>query len=944
MITDSEGLLSRNDIVEVIQRYQRLDKKGSEHYGICPFHNDTHSSLQVSQRKQVFKCFACGAGGDAIAYLMMKGMSFHEATDAIEDPKNTEGKQYQAVSLPSTPSKKSVWKQIKPSSGAQHAISHPVNGIPSRFWTYYDTDGIPLGYVCRFDFPDGRKDVIPYVFATDGNRSEWRWLGFQKPRPLYNLHLLAKYPDAKVIMVEGEKCADAVQEQLDPTEYIATTWVGGADSSKNGENTDFQPLAGRDVLLWPDNHTKDVFPDKHEQAGQLKPWYLQNGNAAMLNIAGHIVGLGTKLSWLQIPNTLPHKWDAADQQWKKETFELLNFIHIHSVDGLPVVPEAPSVKPTPAPKNPTAPSNPPPPPIPTVLNDVEVWTKNPHYRFLGYDKDENSRLVYFFFSFSAKTVVKLSPSSITKANLIMLAPLNYWENAFPGSGKTKFDVDSATEFLMQNSHSIGAFKDKFIRGRGTWIDEGKIVIHTGDSLIVNKKIFGLAEVKSKYVYEMGERLSYGMSQPLNSLEASKIIEKAKWLLWEREINAYLLAGWCVIAPFCGVLQWRPHIWVTGPAGSGKSWVMDNFIKRLLGDIGVVVQGKTTEAGVRGVLQNDARAVLFDESDVDSNNDKERIQNILAMARSSSYYDGGSVVKGTQSGSSRSYTMRSCFAFSSIGVHVNQQSDRSRFTTLGLQSFEGKRPKEDFAPFEHEWNAIVTDEFVSGLQSRTIELLPTILKNARTFSDAVAAIIGQRRIGDQVGAMLAGAFSLTSHKEISYEDAVTWVSARDWTEERGLDLTKDENQLFGKLMGCMISIDTDHGRIERTIGELILVSLDMRMEFGLSNQSAHSRLRRMGILLKDGRILIANQSDSISNIIRDTPWSKNYNRILERLPGAEKVEPRTYFPGMKSRGVSIPMSMVTDALQEFSEDPKMNIPVSVATATATATESDDEFPF
>jgi len=900
MIIDSEGLLSRNDIVEVIQRYQTLDKKGSEHYGICPFHNDTHSSLQVSQRKQVFKCFACGAGGDAIQYLRMRGLSFHEATESLEDPKNTAGKQYQAVSLPANPSTKSVWKQIKPSSGVGFAIQHGRHGTPSKTWTYNDRDGKPLGYVCRFDTPTG-KEVLPFVFATDGNRSEWRWIGFEKPRPLYNLDLLTQHQGSLVILVEGEKCADAIQQHFEPSDIIATTWIGGADGRGSA---DFTPIEGRTVYLWADNDAP--------------------GRKAMLDIAKKLKGA---VRWIPIPETYPDKWDVADREWRQS--ELIQFIGNHT--------ELPFEQKISAPQ---APSNPPPPPIPTVLNDVEVWTKNPHYRFLGYDKDENSRLVYFFFSFSAKTVVKLSPSSITKANLIMLAPLNYWENAFPGSGKTKFDVDSATEFLMQNSHSIGAFKDKFIRGRGTWIDEGKIVIHTGDSLIVNKKIFGLAEVKSKYVYEMGERLSYGMSQPLNSLDASKIIEKAKWLLWEREINAYLLAGWCVIAPFCGVLQWRPHIWVTGPAGSGKSWVMDNFIKRLLGDIGVVVQGKTTEAGVRGVLQNDARAVLFDESDVDSNNDKERIQNILAMARSSSYYDGGSVVKGTQSGSSRSYTMRSCFAFSSIGVHVNQQSDRSRFTTLGLQSFEGKRPKEEFAPFEHEWNAIVTDEFVSGLQSRTIELLPTILKNARTFSDAVAAIIGQRRIGDQVGAMLAGAFSLTSHKEISYEDAVKWVSERDWTEERGLDLTKDENQLFGKLMGCMISIDTDHGRIERTIGELILVSLEMRMEFGLSNQSAHSRLRRMGILLKDGRILIANQSDSISNIIRDTPWSKNYNRILERLPGAEKVEPRTYFPGMKSRGVSIPMSMVTDALQEFSEDPKMNIPVAVVTATKT----DDEFPF
>ena len=59
--------------------------------------------------------------------------------------------------------------------------------------------------------------------------------------------------------------------------------------------------------------------------------------------------------------------------------------------------------------------------------------------------------------------------------------------------------------------------------------------------------------------------------------------------------------------------------------------MDNIIKRLVGEVGIVVQGKTTEAGVRGLLQSDARPVLFDESDVDSYSDKERIQSILALA-------------------------------------------------------------------------------------------------------------------------------------------------------------------------------------------------------------------------------------------------------------------------------------------------------------------------
>lgn len=891
MRIDAEKLLSEADIVSTVSRYLHLEKRGGEFIGICPFHDDHKSSLQVNQSKQIYKCFACGAGGDAIDFLTRMGRTFQEACAELNGGISPEGvSPEQRTAQTARPNS---WRQIKPPGPVQHAISHYRHGIATAFWTYRDTDGSVLGYVCRFDVPGG-KEVIPYVYATDGNRSEWRWMGFEKPRPLYNLNLIEQHPTSKIIVVEGEKTADAVNSQIDHTEYVVTTWIGGANGI---ENADFGPIKDRAVILWPDND--------------------EPGRKAMADISKK---LKNHLGTVQVPKSFPEKWDAADKEWNAH--ELLDFIQDNTT-----VPKQPL---------PPGPKNPPLPPIDS--KEVEKYTDNPHYRFLGYDKDENSRLVYYFFSFDAKAVIKLSPSSMTKANLMMLAPLNYWERQFPGGGKSKLDVDAATQFLMLNSHKVGTFKDKFIRGRGAWVDEGKILIHAGDTLIVNRDLVPLSSMKSRYVYEIGERLGYGTSQPLNTADAAKIIERAKWLLWEREINAYLLSGWCVIAPFCGVLQWRPHIWVTGPAGSGKSWVMDNFVKRLIGDTGVVVQGKTTEAGVRGLLQNDARAVLFDESDVDNNNDKERIQNILSLARSASYHDGGLIGKGTQTGASRTYTMRSCFAFSSIGVHVNQQSDRSRFTTLSLISFEGQRRKEDFVAFEHAWNKLVTDDFVKAMQSRTIELLPIILKNARTFADAVAAVIGQRRIGDQVGAMLAGAYSLTSNKEISYEDAVKWVEARDWTEERGLELTKDEYQLFGKIMGHITSLETETGRIDRSIGEIIMVAIGMRGEFGCSPETAHARLRRLGIMVKDDRILIANQSEGITSIIRDTAWSKNYSRILERLPNAERVEPRAYTPGIKSRGVSVPLSIVTDAINEFKDDPRVGTQITVFQNNS------DEMPF
>ncbi len=84
MATVSQDTIDRirdaADIVTVISPYVNLKKQGQNYIGLCPFHNDRHPSLNVSQRKQIYKCFSCGAGGNAITFLMeYEKISFVEA-------------------------------------------------------------------------------------------------------------------------------------------------------------------------------------------------------------------------------------------------------------------------------------------------------------------------------------------------------------------------------------------------------------------------------------------------------------------------------------------------------------------------------------------------------------------------------------------------------------------------------------------------------------------------------------------------------------------------------------------------------------------------------------------------------------------------------------------------------------------------------------------------
>ena len=304
-------------------------------------------------------------------------------------------------------------------------------------------------------------------------------------------------------------------------------------------------------------------------------------------------------------------------------------------------------------------------------------------------------------------------------------------------------------------------------------------------------------------------------------------------------------------------------------------------------------------------------MLYDEADVDGHADRERIQGILALARAASYSDSGSIAKGTQSGSARVYITRSCFAFSSIGVQLNQQSDRSRFSTLALKKFETEQVGDNFGEFWRKWDEAINDDFVQNLQARTASLIPVILKNAKTFAKAASHETKSQRTGDQVGAMLAGVYSLTTSKLITYDEAVDWVKSKDWSEEKGMELTTDELQLFALFCGQLLKVEGEFRQIERSVGELILMAGGILTDWKVSVEIATQSLKRFGVLVLDGRVLISNNSTNVKKGLANTGWSSNHGKIFLRLEGAEKVSARGYDAGPKSRGVSLPIELFSD---------------------------------
>ena len=81
-----EEVRQRNDIVDVISSYVRLNKKGSNYFGLCPFHNEKTGSFSVTPGKQMFYCFGCHVGGNVITFVQKyENMTFTEAVRMLAD-------------------------------------------------------------------------------------------------------------------------------------------------------------------------------------------------------------------------------------------------------------------------------------------------------------------------------------------------------------------------------------------------------------------------------------------------------------------------------------------------------------------------------------------------------------------------------------------------------------------------------------------------------------------------------------------------------------------------------------------------------------------------------------------------------------------------------------------------------------------------------------------
>lgn len=197
---------------------------------------------------------------------------------------------------------------------------------PVKVWEYR-FEGDLYGYVARFERITSKgeisKETIPRTWCVDESDGRgtmrWHWKQWDAPRPLYvPATLLSGDLSLPVVVVEGEKCADA-GHQLLGHEFDFVSWPGGC---KAWQYASFGWLRGRTVYLWPDcDAQRERLSKEEREAGvdpttkAIKPAHKQPGLAAMVGIGSHLVadqGCTVLLCGIPAPGDVGDGWDIAD--------------------------------------------------------------------------------------------------------------------------------------------------------------------------------------------------------------------------------------------------------------------------------------------------------------------------------------------------------------------------------------------------------------------------------------------------------------------------------------------------------------------------------------------------------------------------------------------------------------------------------------------------------
>lgn len=508
--------------------------------------------------------------------------------------------------------------------------------------------------------------------------------------------------------------------------------------------------------------------------------------------------------------------------------------------------------------------------------------------------------------------------SIGKGRLMNIVPLEYWKAVFP-AGRDGVKWDEAISDII-TSCKTKEFDTKKLKGRGAWRSGDKICYNDGC------KVWG--EPDENYIYLKMEHYNIGLDRdPIDKKTLCRLRDIIFDLSFETKTDAVRTMGWTVLAPFCGALEYRPTLLMTGESGHGKTKVQKLIIEKITDFIHADMR-TSSEAGIRRRIGRDSKAVFFDEAGKESDKMKINFDSILAFVRSNYSEDSPDGFKANlNSDGYVTYKMSSMFGLATTDPTIENVQDENRI--LRVHFVKPKHTAEQWQKIEDELNQMLTPEICMQIRSHAWRNLKKVMCLAKKITQLARQKTNRDYRSSYADMLLASAYM------------VIWCSTPEPTTEQIEDMLdkyyqyqpieenrSESEEYVDRIMGEIIEVIHENGREKITIQDCCqrIYDRNYKNEDGqleeISPKKAGEYARHIAMygikVIPGGGVHIANNNHMIQKI---TGLGAGYGKLFARHRGCQKYDkPVTYF-GKSHRGVMI-MGLIVKQERDKTEQEKL----------------------
>jgi hypothetical protein len=710
-------------------------------------------------------------------------------------------------------------------------------------WPYKTENGKIKAVDVRFEGGPAKKSVITFYYTGKSLKAK------NAPVCLFNLDLIKKYPDHKIIVLEGAKSASYAMFLLDYG-FLPVSWSRGTHNIKK---CDWSAIYGREVYFYPDDD------QKKDKSGKLFSSDKQPGIKAALEFKKE-VGPNLKSLKIIIPN-------EAARKIKEDGADIVELLEVLSKDEISnYFLNSPEYKP---------PEKLKPPPRENV--SIDDFEKSIPFKILG--KSDNGK-AYFIGRNNQDLSFKLQ--HITNKDLLNLAPIRYWEKLLKVERLTGNDWLNCFDIIIELS-TKKYFDPDNLRGRGAWREnDGRICYHTGLETI--------GEYNADRVFLRKNPIKIGIGKP--HLERD-IIEKMKdtvfKMSFETKIDVMRCLGFASLAPFSGALEWRPQAFLTGPSESGKSSLENYVIKNI--SIPDRFNGiRTTGPGYYADRKKDSGAVSIEEIEARTESEKRNREALLSIMRGSTSDDTPKGAIGSADGVGRTYMSRDMFLFIAIDSEVSNIADENRLTRINMIKPENNGGA--WREIKKDLKKYFTPENCEKLRSLIWDKLKIIMTLGEKISEEIQIQTKKNhRFAISDGMLMSAYIVIWKNKEnITEEEIKDFIQAAYIIKK--VDEKRDASEeMIETILQEKIRVFFEESQKTYTIGDIvgILVSnhIEAPTDYNPDYMRAITRKEKLafrdaievnGVFVFEKKLAIANRHKEVQKILKR---EAGYSRMLKR---------------------------------------------------------------